>query len=268
MKWINSRVLFSVLILNILALPSVFAQKPAAKQPENLVVEEDGTKYLKGLPEALAANAQSPYLTRMGEWMMKFYGKSPDETILKETDSFIASSFTTVRGYEKAYNIFKDESRKFGIILDDIYSLNESRYNNIVKDYNKQAKKERMPPVKLEGDGTTWWSGGIRVELRKADSKLLIEAMKTSNIRSKISLYVKREIDAGKPLAWAKIYGIGNKGKGYYGVRLCVITGYNEEKEELYYVNLDDNITERQTTSYDEAAAITWAFYKVAPRSK
>jgi hypothetical protein len=267
MKWINC-VLFSVLILNILTFSSAFAQKPAAKQPENLVVEEDGTKYLKGLPETLAVKAQPPHLTRMGEWMMKFYGRSPDEAVIEETNSFIASSFTTVKGYEKAYNIFKDESKNFEIIIDDIYTLNESRYNNIVKDYNKQAKKERMPPVTLENDGTTWWSGGIRVELRGADSKILIEAMKTSNIRSKISLYVKREIDAGKPLAWAKIHGIGNKGKGYYGVRLCVIIGYNEKKEELYYVNLDDNITERQTASYDEAAAITWAFYKVTPRSK
>lgn len=231
----------------------------------NVKSESDGWISLNAVPESLAVNEKEPLLAEMAEWMLKYYKKRADEKLLKSASATIENAFTTVGGYEKAYDIMKSQSKKTDIIISEIYTLNDNRYESIVKDYNRQAKMDGTNQVKLERN-TNWWCGGIRVELREADLGTLEKVMKSSSIRNKIAAFVKREVEAGRPLAWARITGIGQgNGKGYYGVRLSVITGCNLDKAELEYIDFS-KLSERKTISYDEAATCTWAFYRVVPK--
>jgi len=241
---------------------SAWAQKESA----NVTRDEDGAIRLTSIPDALSAKDMDPQLARLGEWLAKYYGKEVPEARLNALGLAIDNTFTTVRGYEKAYDIFKGESKLFGIMINDIYSLNSSRYDKIVRSYNRQAKSEGLPPAQLDGS-TTWWTGGIRMELRSANMQTLINSMDKGTLRNKIPVYVKRELESGNPLAWARIFGIGTT-TGYYGVRACVIVGFDPVKEELQYIDLGGKIGERLTVSYDEAAATTWAIYRISPRSK
>lgn len=227
---------------------------------DNVIAEENGGVSLKVIPDTLSIDDKAFYFGRMAEWMLRYYKKPIDEALLKDISSLCSGMNSS--SYKRAYEIFSGKSKKLSIMLTDVYTLNANRYECLIKDYNKQAKTDGMPQVDFRR-GVTCWRGGIRMELCDADMETLKKAMKSGNLRAKLKPYVKREIDAGRPLVWAKINGIGAKEREYYGVRLCVIVGYDLEKGELSYIRLEKDISERSVVGFDEVAATTWAFYKV-----
>lgn len=263
----------AILVFSALSIAAVYGQDKNDALLANIQTQDDGMMNLKTLPDSLSLDSpsmekRSPLLVRMVEWMHKYYNKPVDGKVLQNATGAVAKEFESFNGYEKAYAVMKVQSKRTGVIISEIYTLNDSRYESLVKDYNRQAKMDGTTQVKYEKN-TMWACGGIRMELKEANLETLEKVMKAGILRTKISAFVKREIEAGRPLAWAKINGIGqgNKPKKgfYYGVQLCAITGVNADKNELEYIEFD-SLNERKTMSYDAAATCTWAFYRILPK--
>lgn len=295
----KSRCILSVFAASALLAGNVHAQAKPKALPDTVMVEEDGGIVLKTLPEKLTVKDDRPNLVRMGEWVAAYFALPVKTGEVGRLAAQVGAAFENddwnKSGYEFAYKLFKKEAKVFGFRIEEIYTLNASSYSKLIKDYNRLAKREGQAEIEIRPNSQSW-SGGLRCELEAADVEILIKSMSSNRFKGKLPVLVQREIEQGRPVPWARIYyfeydedeeeamavegGPAKEGEAVkegkpakavvvpeesYGAVVYIIIGLNLKTRELYYVDPARKPNQRQTMSFDRAAATTWAIYKLTP---
>ncbi|MBR1609384.1 MAG: C39 family peptidase, partial [Kiritimatiellae bacterium] len=139
---------------------------------------------------------------------------------------------------------------------------------DVVREYNKAARKEGMAEVRAVPDPATRAVDGEAV-LREFDPALFmrVRSQNAAKLRAWTGL-VRKSVDSGIPLVWSVVLGFAPEEPplpGASGAHVRIITGYDDARGVVVYTDSWGAGHERKEMPYAAAAAITTALHSIAP---
>lgn len=240
--------------------------------PEN-VKTKDGCKYLE-IP--MVNQGQKGYcVVAVLERILKYYGSEFDQHQLAQLANSTAAG-TTLDGMVEA--IRKADSRA-GVKMRQLYINKDyddvNEFLKLIADYNKSARKAKKPIIDPEKFATRKGNHKfyqVNSMMSQMDSSIFIESRaREKRDQLKFIDNIKKNIDAGVPLGWCVMLGLvqektSNPQLG--GGHMRLITGYNDNKQEIVYSDSWGYGHEFKTMSYNDAWAMTTWLGVLTPRSR
>lgn len=222
---------------------------------DNIVTEDDGTVWLKGIP--MVDQGQKGYcMPATLARIFAFYGMDKvDQHSLADLCDSSGSGGTTTKGMEEAMkNVCKSFRSKF-IVLEDYVTTAKS----VADLYNKQAKR----------DGKQLITPTSSV-FESADAKVLrkVRAGKANQVNKWLK-DIKKHVDTGTPVIWLVMVGIYQEEiplPQQRGGHARLIIGYNLKKQTIIYTDSWGAAHARKTMPAANAISMTMGRYVIRLR--
>jgi len=230
----------------------------------NVKKNEKGYIYIDGIP--MVDQGEKGYCAvASSEAILRYYGCNVDQHIIAQLASSSANHGTDLN---KMYESLKKTSSKFGVKIKDIFTFEFGDFRRkVLKNYNKVEKKQKLPETQFKN-----WTNIIgyydqmefeilrkaRVEEEKSDYNKFVKEITSS-------------IDKGIPLLWSLILGKAPESvklPQLLGGHMRIIKGYNNETDEIVYMDTWGAGHDWKTMKFEDAWAVTMGLYILEPKKK
>lgn len=206
------------------------------------------------------------------ERILRYYGQEADQHVLAQ---LAESSGRGGTSHSALSDALKKSGVKLGVTVRELQGLGTDirEWERMVKDYNRQAKKEKKPKIRdsqwitRSGRSMTYnfgklfdafdWEVYTNYKLKKKQYDL-----------KKFRKYIKDNIDKGVPLVWSVMLGKVPEPQlpQIAGGHMRTIIGYNLKNDEVIYTDSWGPGHEFKKMKSPEAFTITMQLNLVAPR--
>ena len=190
---------------------------------KNIVKEDSGDVYLKNVPMVDQGSKGYCAVATM-ERILKYYNIDADQHLIAQLAESSAS-----KGTQSALMIekLKKAGAKFGVKVKATISNEDRDYDKIIKNYRKITKNKNVKSYRAMGGREGYF------HTQKQDVDNWIKAAQKHSDYKKFKASIKKDIDAGKPLAWAMFIGVMTETPALpqsSGGHMRLIIGYNFPK--------------------------------------
>lgn len=238
------------------------AQKKSFSPSAHVKKMPTGDVWIEGVP--MVNQGQKGYcVVASVERVLRYFGGDIDSNELAQVGNSTAAAGTSVG---EMFDSLKKMGNRLRIRVRTLEQMDGRAVEELVNDYNRLAKREKFPPVSLQGqviDITSLFS-----QMRP---ELIVRLQNKSEAGSKKLLRsVQSEIDKGYPLLWSVMLGIvPEKSLNQTGVggHMRLIIGYNANTSELLYSDSWGAGHELKRLGLAEGCAITTGLFSIEPLS-
>jgi len=200
----------------------------------------------------------------LSERLLKYFGNTE---ITQHTIAQLAGiSPTFGTSYDQMLEAIRTSGRKLGLKMEMEYQLFEdySSVEKLLKNYNSLARRRKLDPIKLQGRSVNvglllaGMDPGIYLELRE----------KERGDCERFYRCIRKNIDAGLPLAWGVFLGLQPEPgipSGQAGGHLRLIIGYNPQSQSVIYSDTWGDGHEKKEMSLAQAWNITHTTFTCEP---
>ncbi len=243
------------------ATPSSYTNRDAVKKfvgKEKIERLPDGTVRLNGIP--MVDQGEKGYcVVATTERVMRYYGADVNQDELAQIADSDAKEGTSVTAM---VNSLKKLTSRLGVKIKVIYSWDINEILDIIKDYNREAKKAKVDELH------TGNMIDVQELLSKADPKVYREIrLKKTTDFGKFQREIARSIEEGIPLLWSVNLGLVPEKNipQYVGGHMRLIIGYDPKKNEILYSDSWGYGHEEKRMSFEDAWTITSGLYRLEP---
>ncbi len=243
------------------ATPSSYANRDAVKKfvgKDKVERLPDGTVRLTGIP--MVDQGDKGYcVVATTERVMRYYGAEVNQDELAQIANSDAKEGTSASAM---VNSLRKLTSRLGVKIKAIYSWEINEILDIIKDYNREAKKAKVDELR------TGNMIDVQELLSKADPKVYREArLKKTADFGKFQREITRSIDEGIPLLWSVNLGLAPEPgiPQYAGGHMRLIIGYDPKKNEVLYSDSWGYGHEEKRMSFEDAWTITSGLYRLEP---
>ena len=196
------------------------------------------------------------------ERLLRYYGRSVDQHDIAQLANTAREGGTSSEGMARALST---AGKQYDLYLKNLYAPDWKDFMRLIGDYNRQAKKRRVPA--LPDPGNTIDVGA----LYEAMDSLVLKDARAADKSGFKSFHdsVKTYIDSGVPLIWSCILGkfpenppLSIQGAGGH---MRMIVGYNAKTAEILYSDSWGPGHELKRMPEAEAWAILTGLYVLKP---
>ncbi len=159
-------------------------------------------------------------------------------------------------------NSLRKLTSRLGVKIKVIYSWDVNEILDILKDYNRAAKKDKVDELRIDGNVID-----VQELLSKADPKVYREVrLKKTTDFGKFQREIARSIDEGIPLLWSVNLGLVRK--EHHSIRRRPHAPHHRlrsEKNEILYSDSWGYGHEEKRMSFEDAWTITSGLYRLEP---
>ncbi len=243
------------------ATPSNYANRDAVKKfvgKDKIERLPDGTIRLTGIP--MVDQGQKGYcVVATTERVMRYYGAEVNQDELAQIANSDAKEGTSVSAM---VNSLRKLTSRLGVKIKVIYSWDITEILDIIKDYNREAKKAKVDELR------TGNMIDVQELLSKVDPKVYREVrLKKTTDFGKFQREITRGIEEGIPLLWSVNLGLVPEKNisQYAGGHMRLIIGYDPKTNEILYSDSWGYGHEEKRMSWDDAWTITSGLYRLEP---
>lgn len=243
------------------ATPSSYANRDAVKRfvgKDKIERLPDGTVRLTGIP--MVDQGEKGYcVVATTERVMRYYGAEVNQDELAQIANSDAKEGTSVSAM---VNSLRKLTSRLGVKIKTIYSWDITEIIDIIKDYNREAKKAKIAEIH------TGNMIDVQELLSKVDPKVYREVrLKKTTDFGKFQREIARSIDEGIPLLWSVNLGLVPEKNipQYAGGHMRLIIGYDPKKNEILYSDSWGYGHEEKRMSFEDAWTITSGLYRLEP---
>ena len=206
--------------------------------PENIRREPNGNVYIANIP--MVDQGQKGYcVAAVLERVLRYYNIPVNQHTIAQLCGTTASGGTSVENMVKT---LENVSGKFGVKLRNEYNLfsrNEAIKNlkKIVSSYNRLAKKEKKPEMKMVVRNRTVY---LDETIYSMDPELYSKVRNGDSEFRKFQKIIMKNIQEGIPVIWCVMLGIMPEEKlslQSKGGHMRLIIGFNEKNKEILYTD-------------------------------
>lgn len=243
------------------ATPSSYANRDAVKRfvgKDKIERLPDGTVRLTGIP--MVDQGEKGYcVVATTERVMRYYGAEVNQDELAQIANSDAQEGTSVSAM---INSLRKLTSRLGVKIKTIYSWDVTEILDIIKDYNREAKKAKVDELR------TGNMIDVQELLSKVDPKVYRDArLKKTTDFGKFQREIVRSIDEGIPLLWSVNLGLVPEKNipQYAGGHMRLIIGYDPKKNEILYSDSWGYGHEEKRMSFEDAWTITSGLHRLEP---
>jgi hypothetical protein len=244
------------------ATPSSYANRDAVKKfvgKDKVERLPDGTVRITGIP--MVDQGEKGYcVVATTERVMRYYGAEVNQDELAQIANSDAKEGTSVSAM---VNSLRKLTSRLGVKIKAIYSWDINEILDILKDYNRAAKKDKVDELRIEGNVID-----VQELLSKADPKVYREVrLKKTTDFGRFQREIARSVDEGIPLLWSVNLGLVPEKNipQYAGGHMRLIIGYDPKKNEILYSDSWGYGHEEKRMSFEDAWTITSGLYRMEP---
>ncbi len=232
---------------------------PAFDGPSHVKKELNGDVRIEAVP--MVDQGQKGYcVVASAERVMRYYGIPVDENELAELANTSATQGTS---NEAMFDSLKKLSQRLQVKIRPIERQDVRQILALIADYNRQARRERQPPIS---------DSGPELNVLQIYTSMKPELLKEARTHNKADVdrfqqIVRDHIDQGIPILWTVMLGIlpeANLPAGIGG-HMRLIIGYNSETNEILYTDSWGPGHELKRMAADNAWTITTAMDLIEP---
>lgn len=194
------------------------------------------------------------------ERVMRYYGAEVDQHELAQIANSDASRGTSM---EAMVDSLKRLTSRLGVKAKALYEWDISDFLKMVDDYNRAAKRAKVPPVEL---------GGRLIDADAVFAQMKPEIfrevrLKKSSDFGKFQRDIQRSIDEGLPLLWSVRLGLVKEKEipQAFGGHMRLITGYSAGAKEIIYSDSWGMGHEEKRMAVEDAWTITSGLTSLQP---
>ncbi len=237
--------------------------KSKADLKKHVVRQKNGTVFIDGIPMVDQGN-KGYCAAALSERLLKYFGNTE---ITQHTIAQLADvSATHGTSYDQMIEAIQKSGRKLGLKMEPDYQL-FSDYNSVeklLKKYNSLARGRKLDPIKLQGR-----SVNLGPLLAGMETDIYLELReKERGDRDRFYRSIRKNIDAGLPLAWGVFLGLQPEPgipTGQTGGHLRLIIGYNPQNQSVIYSDTWGDGHEKKEMSLLHAWNITHSTFTCEP---
>lgn len=186
------------------------------------------------------------------ERVFRYFGKKVDQHELAQMARSGANQGTSI---EAMMEVLKRLQSKFDVNLRSHYEFEFDDFLRFVKDYNRLAKRKKIPEVEL----------GIMVDMLEVYRVMQLDLLTEAKIKrqkadyNRFSTKISKYTENGIPILWSVIVGKVQENPELRGMggHMRLIIGYNKKTSEIIYTDSWGSGHEYKRMSLDDAWAIT-----------
>lgn len=194
--------------------------------------------------------------------VMQYYGVQTDQHELAQIADSDASGGTSV---DAMVGSLKKLTARLGVKIKSPYEWNYRDFMELIKDYNRAAKRAKAPEIEI-GYSSTMESIYRRIQ---PDVYKTVRVKDSSGF-GKFQREVQRSIDEGIPVLWGVRLGLVKEKEipQAFGGHMRLIIGYNLKTREIIYSDSWGMGHEEKRMAMDDAWTITDTLARIEPLSK
>jgi len=236
-------------------------EKSSTSNTRKVVRSKNDGVYLEGVP--MVDQGEKGYCSvATAERVFRYYGFETDQHELAQLASSSASRGTSSKVMLAA---LKAAGRKMGWRVKTIENFEWRDFENLVRQYNRLAKRQNKRKLYLDTTDPNVWSKTYK----QMDLALLRQArLKSAQDYRRFQSTIAGYINQGKPLAWSVMLGKVPEEPpvSSNGAHMRLITGYHPKKRLVYYSDSWGAGHEHKNMRFDNAWAITKGLYLIEPK--
>ncbi|MDD5520685.1 MAG: C39 family peptidase [Kiritimatiellae bacterium] len=223
---------------------------------------QEGEVYLDNVP--MVDQGQKGYCAvATTERIMRYYGVDVNQHELAQKAATASGGGTDPKSL---INALKSMANSLNVRSKTRQEFNVREFMNIVRDYNRTAKKQRTDEILMPMAGVI----DVAKIYGEMDKKIFLQ-MRTRNASQveRFGKIIKDKINNGYPVLWGVQLGIVDeipKLPQGNGGHLRLIIGYNTKSSEILYSDSWGAGHELKRMKMDAAYAITTGMYTIEPR--
>lgn len=248
------------------------SNRPTAKSLVSHVMRSvHGDVYIDGFP-MVDQGAKGYCAVATVERILRYYGQEVDENVLAQLAKSSGRGGTSQSALSDA---LKKSGAELGVTVRELQGLGSDirEWERMVKDYNRQAEKEKKPEIR-DSQWITISGRNITYDFGKLFDAFDWEVYTNYKLRKKqyelkqFRKYIKDNIDKGVPLVWSVILGKVPETQipQVTGGHMRTIIGYNLKNDEVIYTDSWGPGHEFKKMKTTDAFTITMQLNLVAPR--
>ena len=238
--------------------------KSKAELARQVVRQKNGTVFIDGIP-MVDQGSKGYCAAALSERLLKYFGNT--ETTQHTIAQLAEISPTFGTSYDQMLEAIQKSGRKIGLKMEVEYQLFED-YNSVekmLKKYNSLARRRKLEPIKLHGH-----SVNISSLLSGMELEIYLELREKEHVeRERFYRSIRKNIDAGLPLAWGVFLGLqpepGIPASQTTGGHLRLIIGYNPQSQSVIYSDTWGDGHEKKEMSLTQAWNITHCTFTCKP---
>ena len=237
--------------------------------PGNLKREQNGNIYIDNIP--MVDQGQKGYcVAAVIERILRYYNIPVSQHTIAQLSGTSAAEGTSVDVMVKN---LEDVSIKLGVKVRDGFQLFEkrnavSKIKNIVSEYNRQARNEKKPEVKLVIRGNMIY---LDETIMSMDPELYAKVRNNDVDYRDFEKFIRKNVLDGVPVIWCVMLGIMPEEKlspQSRGGHMRLIIGFNEKNREILYTDTWGIGHELKSMPLEYAWPITTRTLYVIPRER
>ncbi|MDD5599086.1 MAG: hypothetical protein PHV82_14160 [Victivallaceae bacterium] len=230
---------------------------------DSVKTNQNGDRYL--LVPGVGKEEQSYSVTDCVERLQKYYNMNIDKSVLAQ----VAEDSTLKGRFEYMEKALKSAAVKCGFqireILNFVPLIKDVKIMELIRKYNEYAQKAGKNEINVAN------LSSYNQMIRMADGDIMARAKVEYDPKGfkKFKLDVKASIDQGTPVLWGVMLGLleSPESTQKIGGQLCLIIGYNPQKNEVIYSDSLREGYEFKRISWERAWAITGMAYALTPQA-
>jgi hypothetical protein len=219
----------------------------------------DGDVFLPSVP--MVDQGQKGYcVVASVERVMRYFGAEVDQHELAQIANTKTDGGTSPSAMVDS---LKKLTMRLGVKVKEVYPFDFSDFLKLVEEYNRQAKREKLPPVQM---------GSRVVDIEDCYRQMNVDVLKSLKLKKnadfgKFQRDIQRSIDEGIPLLWSVKLGLISEAgiPQTAGGHMRLITGYNPITKDLIYSDSWGMGHEKKKMSMEDAWVITTSIAVIQP---
>jgi hypothetical protein len=245
---------------------SMLVQRKADTAPADLrqrvKKQDNGDVLIEGVPMVDQGKKGYCAVATM-ERILRYYGSEVNQHELAQQADSSGDKGTDPESLIKA---LRGMGSKLGLRVDERESMDTKGFLDLVEDYNKAAKKQKEPEIRLGAERV--------INISEVFASMKVPVLREARIKSgsKVDKFFKETVetvDLGRPMAWSVQLGWIEEMPRLpqvSGGHMRLIVGYNPEKKEILYSDSWGYGHELKRMALEDAYLITTGLFVVEPR--
>jgi len=201
-------------------------------------------------------------VTASVERVLRYYGADIDQHEIAQLANSDADRGTSVKAMIEA---MEDISNQTGVRVREHYTQDFYEFQDVVKEYNREAKRADLPEVVLPTRGV--------IDITSIYARMKGPQLKEARVGSRsdygrFQRDIAELIDKGYPGVWSVMLGLVPEEPALpqaFGGHMRLIIGYNPESEEILYTDSWGRGHEMKRMSMADAWTITMGLSSLEP---
>ena len=195
------------------------------------------------------------------ERLLRYFGRDLDQHEMAQIANTSAEEGTTLDGMLKALRRIAGSMQ---IRVETLVEFNYDALKNLIEDYNHAARKAGVAEIKIEQI----------IQMNEVYRQMKPDVLRQTRVKkaaelAKFQAAIKKNVDAGLPLAWSLMVGMTSETpaipEGVFG-HMRLIIGYNTKAGEILYTDSWGPGHEKKRMQMEDAWFPTTGLYVIVPR--